>query len=359
MGRILREVAKSGQEHKMDAYHARQDIAERKEENHAPVAKPTQITAYNLETREPGDLQLNTALMLDIAHGVLKHWARWRMPEYIDIAAGWVASTWMVDTSNRLLFNAHGRFGLVGPMGTGKTRTMKLMRGMSRMPTGIVKAPITAPGLRDALDMGYTVFLDELDRQFGRGGAHLDVQSLVSAYEKDTGSLNGIGGLNQQNIYGPMVFGAKPRILTGTNGMVEDLLERAFVVTPVKADDPNDIVPDLDEAYDRIIAKVPGLFAMWGETVRYEMAESGANSLWPIHSIPKALTARQREISLPLLAVADRAVDPDMIAAHGSDLRWAMRMREATQAVLLDRGNDGAQILADVKKDMRKLGIKL
>jgi hypothetical protein len=265
----------------------------------------------------------------------------------------------MVDASNRLLFNAHGRIAFIGPMGTGKTRSMKIMRAMSRMPTGIVKAPVTAPGLRDALDAGYTVYLDEIDRQFGRGGAHLDVQSLVSAYEKDTGSLNGIGGLNQQNIYGPMVMAAKPRILTGTNGMVEDLLERSFVITPQRADDPNDQVPDLDEAYDRIIGKVPGLFAMWGELERYNVAESGANALWPIHTIPKALTARAREIALPLLAVADRGVDPDMITAHGSDLRWAIRGRESIQKVLLDRGTDGPQILSDVKKDMRKLGIKL
>lgn len=356
-GRIIQAVAQNGKEHKADAFKASQEVAERKPQK--PIARSPEIQAFDLESRNGGAPQLNTALMMDIAHGALKHWARWKRPEYIDIAAGWVASTWMVDASNRLLFNAHGRMAFIGPMGTGKTRSMKIMRGMSRNPTGIVKAPVTAPGLRDALDAGMTVYLDEIDRQFGRGGAHLDVQSLVSAYEKDTGSLNGIGGLNQQNIYGPMAMAAKPRILTGTNGMVEDLLERSFVITPEKADDPNDQVPDLDEAYDRIIGKVPGLFAMWGELERYNVAESGANSLWPIHSIPRALTARQREISLPLLAVADRAVDPDMIDAHGSDLRWAMRMRESVQAVLLDRGSDGPQILADVKKDMRKLGIKL
>lgn len=340
-------------------------------QNEKMRAKQAAVKAYRPKVSlagaiEPVDLSgndtpptLNTALMLDIAHGALKYGARWPDPFWIDIVAMWAVSTWMVDESNRLLFNAHPRLFPIAPKGSGKTRVMKITRAMSRMPTGIVKAPVTAPGLREALSAGRTIFMDEFDRQTGRGMGHLDVQSIVSAYEKDTGSLNAFGGENEQSIYGPMMLAAKPRILTGTGGFLEDLFERSFVLTMEKSADPNDPIPDLDEDFDQIISQVPDLLTMWAEAVRFDLADAGKTSIWPIHTVPKALTSRQRELALPLLAVADRAVDPDVIERQGQDLRWAVRGREAVQAALLDRGTDGNKILASVTSDMRKLGIKL
>jgi hypothetical protein len=248
---------------------------------------------------------------------------------------------------------------MIADKGSGKTRIMKIIRAFSRMSTPIVKAPVTAPGLREALDGGRTVFLDEFDRQTGRGMAHLDVQSLVSAYEADTGSLDGRGGYNTQSVYGPMMLAAKPRIVTATGGYIDDLFERSFIISPNSHNDPNDPIPDLDDMFFDITGKMPTAFKIWSEAIRWQLAREQKDTLWPIHTIPKALTARQREISLPLLAVADRAVSPEVIAANGQDLRWAIRGREAVQKVLLGRAENGPAIMTDIAKQFRNIGIKL
>ncbi len=360
MGYVVRQALKAAANTKdvKPPLEARQDRIRETAKKEKRVVATREVKPVDLSSNDKPP-ELNTALMLDIAHGALTYWARWPEPYLVDIAAMWAVSTWMVDAEKRLLFNAHPRLFPIAPKGSGKTRVMKLTRQLSREPTGIVKAPVTAPGLRDAIDAGYTVFLDEVDRQVGRGMGHLDVQSIISAYEKDTGSLNGIGGYNPQSIYGPMMLAAKPRILTGTGGYIEDLFERSFIISMESSQDPNDPIPDLDEKYEKIMDTVPDLFTMGGEAVRYELADKGKTALWPIHTVPKALTSRQRELALPLLAVADRAVDPAVIDSEGKDLRWALRAREAVQAALLDRGTDGAAILSSVKSDMAKLGIKL
>lgn len=283
-------------------------------------------------------------------HKALAYWARWESPYLIDLATLWAASTWFRDTNGILLFPAHPRLFWIGEKGSGKTRAMKIVRGMSDDPTGIVKAPVTAPGLRDALEAGRTVFLDEVDRQLGAGRAHMDVQSVISAYERDTASLNGRGGVNEQSLYGPMALAAKPRILTSTGGWIDDLFERSFILESVKHTDQEDPIPDLDDQFDDIMEKVQKVMGMWAEAVR-----PAQGLLRPIHTMPKALTARDREISSALLAVADRAVDPKVMEDTGQDLRWAIRGRTAVQNVLLGHGDNGPQIIADLNRRMKAL----
>src|ERR1700722_577991 len=323
-----------------------------------PKARVVNITPVDLGERDNAPLT-DSAMLLDIARTALTHYARFQSPEHADIATLWLASTWMADTSDRLLFAAHPRLFMIADKGSGKTRIMKVIRAMSRMPTGIVKAPVTAPGLKEALDSGMTVFLDEVDRQIGRGMGHLDVQSVISAYEADTGSLNARGGYNEQNLFGPMMLAAKPRIVNGTGGYIEDLFERSFILTPEKWTDPNDPIPDLDNMFYDITGKIPTAFKIWAEAVRWQLARERKTALWPIHSVPKALTARQREISLALLAVADRAVSPDVIAEHGSDTRWAIKARNAVQKVLLGRAENGPEIMTDIAKQLRRSGVKI
>jgi hypothetical protein len=327
-------------------------------ETKLPKARVVNIAPVDMGERENAPLT-DSAMLLDISHTVLTHYARFQTPAHADIATLWLASTWMADEQDRLLFAAHPRLFMIAPMGSGKTRIMKVIRALSRNSTGIVKAPVTAPGLKEALDAGCTVFLDEIDRQVGRGMGHLDVQSLISAYEADTGSLNARGGYNEQNIFGPMMLASKPRILSNTSGYVDDLFERSFILTPEKHNDPNDPIPDLDDLFMDVTSKIPTAFKIWSEAVRWKLANDQKTKLWPIHSVPKALTARQREISLPLLAVADRAVSPDVIVEHGNDLRWAKRGRDAVQKVLLGRADNGPQIMADVSKQLHRQGIKL
>lgn len=326
-----------------------------KKDNTPKVRAVTGITPVQFDDPERNDLPtINAAKLFDLIHGVLTYWARWDNPHDPVITTLWVASQYLAETDGPMLFGAHPRLMMIAPPGSGKTRVMKLVRAMSKNPTGIVKAPVTAPGLRDALEAHRTVFLDEIDRQFGRGGAHLDIQSLVSAYEKDTGSLNGRGGYNEQAVFGPMMLAAKPRILTSTGGYLEDLFERAFILTPVKHTNPDDPIPDLNAEFESIVDPIPKVLQMWGEAVSRE-----GDLIDPIHSVPKALTSRMREISLPLLAAADRGVDPDVIERQGQDLRWAVRGREAVQASLLGHGSNGNEILTDTVKRMKALGVKI
>lgn len=327
-------------------------------ERELPKARVVNITPVDLGDRDNAPVT-DSAYLLDIAHTILTHYARFPNRETADIATLWLASTWMADRQDRLLFSAHPRLFLIAPMGSGKTRIMKVIRAMSRMPTPIVKAPVTAPGLREALDGGRTVFLDEFDRQTGRGMAHLDVQSLVSAYEADTGSLDGRGGYNAQSVFGPMVLGAKPRIISATGGYIDDLFERSFIITPETWNNPDEPIPDLDDLFTQVTSDLPTAFKIWAEAVRWDLAREQKDLLWPIHSMPKALTARQREISQALLAVADRAVSPDVIAEKGSDIRWAVRGRNAVQKVLIGKSENGPEIMTDIARQFKKIGVKI
>jgi hypothetical protein len=311
-----------------------------------------EITPVNLEAAQPRKKELNPALLLDIMHRAATLWARWETPQQADVATLWAASTWMTDLEGKMLFDAHGRLFYIAPPGSGKTRSMKVIGAMTSNPTGIVKAPVTAYGLRNALEQGKTIRLDEIDRQMGAGRAHMDVQSVISAYERDTASLDGqSGGANEHSLFGPMMLAAKPRILTHTGGWLEDLFERSFIMTPAKHADQNDPIPDLDDQFGEITGGIQKVMPMWAQQVR-----PAEGLLRPIHSIPKALTARNREISASLLAVADRAVDPELMEANGSDVRWALRAREAVQSVLLGHGRDGAEIISDLSERMKGIG---
>jgi hypothetical protein len=319
---------------------------------HKPrIATITEIQPVNLEEQKQLP-ELNAAKMLDHIENVLNYWARFENPNYSTIVTLWIASTWLVDTEGRLLFDAHPRLFPIAYPGSGKTRLMKLVRAMARKPTGIVKAPVTAPGLRDALDATYTVLLDELDRQTGRGTAHMDVQSIISAYEADTGSLNGIGGMNEHNLFGPMMLAAKPKILTATGGFLDDLFERSFILTMVKYTKQSDPIPDLDNKFDEIVKPLGRVLQLWGEAIRPEEGK-----FRPIHTMPPKLTSRMREISAPLLAVADRAVDPDVMRATGMDVRWALKGRAAVQNVLLGHADNGAELIAELDERFKELGI--
>jgi hypothetical protein len=310
-----------------------------------------EITPVNLQAAQPKAKQLNPALLLDIMHRATTYWSRWREPWEADIAVLWAASTWMTDQEGTLLYDAHGRLMFIAPKGSGKTQDMKIIGDMSKDPTGIVKTPVTPYGLRNALEQGKTVRLDEVDRLLGAGRANLSIQSIISAYERETASLDGqSGGANEHSLFGPMILAANPRIITHTGEWVEDLLERAFILRPEKHTDQNDPIPDFDDQYDQIMDRIPKAMSMWAESIR-----PAEGRLRPIHDIPKTLTSRARQIASPLLAVADRAVDPELMETQGHDIRWALRGREAVQAALLNHGENGAEILADLSERMETL----
>lgn len=356
----LKQVAEAGKEgakKQAQAEAERREVAKR--EPHKPKVSAARVAPVELET-EPD--AINSFLLLNAMHAVYRNWARMDKHHSI-IMTLWSASTWFRDPDNVLMFSEHGRPFFIAPPQSGKTRIMKITRALCKDSTDIVKAPVTAPGVRDALEAGRTVFLDEIDRQFRNGLGHPDLQSLVSAYERGTGSLNGVGGYNPKNIFGPMVLGAKPRILTATGGWLEDLLERSWVITPEKHADIHDPIPDLDDRFETFTEAFRGVLPMWAEAVRWQQVEEGGSAkiLKPVHPIPRQLTTEPRfkEIASPLLAVADRAVDPEYMAENGSDTRWARAARESVQAVLFGHGSDGNEILAGITGKMRDLGVDI
>jgi hypothetical protein len=312
------------------------------------------IVPQNLEPEVP---QINVAQLADAMHLVFTTWARGLTPEETDLLTLWTLSTWAADSDDRLLFDAMSRLFMIAEKGSGKSRLERLIAAMSRNSTGIVTMA-TAPGVRDALTEGMTVILDEFDRMLGKTGArHMDLQALVASYQKGTASLNGVGKLNQQEAFGPMVLAAKPRILINAGEWVEDLAERSFMITPRKHTDQNDPIPDLDGQFSELCEEIKKLAQQAG---KFWWVQEQGETLTPIHSIPKALTGRQREISSHILAMGDRAVNPLIVAEQGSDIRWAIRARNAVQAVLFGYStSDGERQIQIIRDRFAEMGIDL
>lgn len=319
----------------------------------------TTITPENVEEEVPA---IPAARLLSQMSNVYQYWARYKTQAERDVLALWAASTWFASADGRLLFNEHPRVIWLADPESGKTRGMKLTRAMSRNPTAIGKGRITAPGVREALENGMTVFIDEYDRRVGRGMRNEELQELVGAYEAETGSIDGSGGYDEHPIFGPMMIGAKPRLRTGTQGYLEDLFTRAFILTPEKYENPRDPIPELDEDFDEVVTPIPIILERWTAALRkdlYANAKVPAKAKFrPIHDIPAEFTARQRDLVKPLLAVADRAVDPDWVAEHGSDVRWAKRGRAAVRELLTGQGSTLSEILDNLDAKFKALGME-
>lgn len=302
---------------------------------------------------DPVETRLNSAFILDAARRFFEHFGRWPNPESVVVAVLWVASTHFRTSTGGLLFRTHPRLFHIAPMNSGKTRLMKLEKALSHNPTGIVKAPVSSYGLRDAFSERKTVFLDEVDRQIGGGQRHLDTQSIISAYEEDTASLNSGRGSEQKEIFGPMTLAAKAGILTGTGPFVKDLFQRSFILTPEHSDD---VIPRLDSEFEEAAKLLRQGLAMFGASARPENPE---DRLWPVHGVPRRLAARDLDLAGPLLAVADRAVDPETVDMYGTDIRWAQLGRAAVQKILLDHGSNGEEIRANLLKMFTSMGIEI
>lgn len=293
---------------------------------------------------------MNGAAILDLVHMIHEYYGRWKYPEWTDVATLWCAHTWFRDMDGQLMFDSSGRLGYVAPPGSGKSRLMRTTRAMSCNPTKLVSTDVTAPGVRMALHNGMTVFLDEFHRTVGAGRGKEALQSIVTGgYDHEGGSLNGIGGVNEQGNFGPIAFAAQPRIITGTQDMVKDIFERSFMILPEAA---HDQVPDLDAQFSERTTKAARALELWAAEERPYAAEDG--KFWPVHEVPSTLRNRARQIAMPLLAVADRAVDPKLTEGDGLDLRWATRARESVQAVLLGVGSP-KRVMAEVEEEFRKM----
>lgn len=318
----------------------------------ARLRQDVEITPRKLSRRQ--DVAVNSARLLDTMHWMFAQYGRWPSPASLDLAVLWAASTHFRDVHGNLVFAAHPRLFFIAPKGSGKSRLMEEVGSVCHDWTGLVDTMVTAPGLREALYHGMTITLDEFDREIGSGRANMEIQKFVAAYKESSGSLDARGGgLNQQSSFGAMMLGAKERILTATGGWVDDLFERSFIITPERSPEK---IPHMDGEYEKLSAAIRNGLAWWGES---ERPDDPKEKLWPIHDVPEKLTGRQLEISEALFAVADRAIDPEKIANEGSDVRWAIRARDAAEAVLVGHGDSAPEIMDDIAAQLAAMGVEL
>lgn len=325
--------------------------------------------------RRTDDDRIDGKLLLNLVASILEWWARWPDQESLIAATLFVAMTHFVDDDEKLVFDAAPRFMFIAPKGSGKTRMMRIMRAMTRNPTGILTPTTTAPGLKEALSNHKVPFLDEAQRVFGTTGtAQQAMQGLITGgYTQDTESLNARGGENSQNVFGAWVLGARPSILAANgrnvgggsdeDGPLSDLFERSFRCVPKKS---RDAIPDFDSRYRALTSAANVALELWGAQERPVPTDEDAHpTLTYIHTIPESLTARDREISIALLAVADRALplnpdDPMWADLDDKDpLKWAKLGRRAVEKMLLGHGTNGNEMIAEMRSQMEAAGITL
>ena len=320
--------------------------------------------AFTMPAKSSGALDLRHAnkhmpegaRFLDITHLILGHYARFPNRWVQDLATIYTALTHFTDDEGAPVFSAIPHWLIVGSHGSGKTRAAKVMRAMMREPTGIA-VRYTMPGVRNALNNHQVPFLDELQRYFVTGRSYQDLQAIIAgSYSEESTTLDGIGGgPNDRDAYGPMVLIGQPRLITNTGDTLDDLLERSIVVPWEKSYDD---IPELDDEFHNLTDGVRNLLSLWGAAERpIPNQQNKTPKLWPIHGVPAELQARAAEIAKAPLAVADRAVNPEIVQQNGNDIRWALRAREAIVKVFKGHGNDPSTLADDIESKLKSMGL--
>lgn len=269
-----------------------------------------------------------------------------RIEDVITVAL-WIASTWFVEPTSaqgmingELLFEAHPRILLIGDPASGKNRVMKIMRSLVRNPSIIGTGKVTAVGVRNLLNHGKTVFVDEFHKRVGTTGRrNSDLQEDILAYSRDAGSIDGMGGEdNERNLFGPIVLAAQPSILKGMQGdALNDLFQRCFIITLHPAAKR---VRNLDAQFESDCADVRKALEVWCSGLyETEMRGHTSKKYTAIHTMPDIFKGRLLECADVVCAVADRAVNPDIMTGGEQDTEWGKFARSASQLLLTGRGD--------------------
>lgn len=304
------------------------------------------------------------ALILDFVRDVLKYWAYWPDEHALNLATLWTAHTWFTHQDGTLLFNATPRLMIIAPKQSGKTRMLHLIGAMSRNPKGPAVGVVTAHGVKNAMAAKRTLLLDEGHRMFL--GRRLDLQGILTGgYTPKSVTLNGYKGEdNDQDIFGPVVIGAQDKLIDSLKSEdLDDLKDRSFIIRPRIVPrwyeegmdiekgwvqpDGRILIPQLDPEFEDNTAAIAGVLSDWAASECIE-----GKKLRNLHSINTDLDSRAYEISIPLCAVADRAVDYSFGEGTPERVRWSIMAREAVCALRL---NTGSHSLDAVKESMDKL----
>lgn len=357
---IAREVAHAAHDKLQTEPTARENTEIAKRHPHYVVKETLGITPKDLATEIPA---VDSSLLLKYICKILTTYARFSKPEHVVTIALWIAGTWFVEPTEhgmidgQLCFEAFPRLFLIGDPSAGKNRVMKILRKLVRNPTVIGTVKVTSYGVQRALEDGMTVFIDEYHKWVGtQGTRNPDLQQAVLAYSREAGAIDGKQGkYNEYAAFGPVVLAAQPKIESGNRGEeLQDLFERSFIIRMQEHDDPDDVIPDLDENFEADCEELRIAMELWAAGI-YETVLAGRKSkkYVPVHSMPRVLTSRQREISIPLLFVSDIAVDPDVLAEHGEDTLWAEMARNAVLVTLRGRGDNVAAVMGSLAAKFR------
>lgn len=349
------QIAEQAAKEKQAALAQEAALVQQEETPLVHVADTVVITPRDLNVETPA--LPSHLLVLHIAR-ILCKYARFRRIEDVISLALWIASTWFVEPTSAqgmlngtLLFEAHLRVLLIGDPESGKNRVMKIMRKLVRNPSIIGTGKVTAVGVRNLLNHGKTVFIDDLHDRLGMTGRrNSDLKDELLAYSREAGSIDGAEGKdNERDLFGPIVMASQPQILKGMQGdALTDLFQRCLIITLHPA---ADVVPRLDEEFETDCENIRKALELWGAAL-YETSMRGRKGAryTPVHTMPTEFRGRRLECAEVLCAVADRAVNPEKIAAEGSDTEWAEQARAACKLLLLSRG-DVSQVAATLKAE--------
>jgi hypothetical protein len=327
------------------------------------VKDTTGITPVDLTVEVPA---VDSSTLLKYICQVLTTYARFEKPEHVITIALWIASTWFAEPTStgmdngKLMFEAHPRLMLIAEKSSGKNRVMKILRRLVRNPSIIGTGVVTSYGVRNELSAGRTVFIDEYHKRVGTTGKkQSDLQEDVLAYSREAGSIDGRGGtINEQSLFGPIVLAAQPSIRHGLQGeALDDLFDRCFIIPMPHHVNPADKIPHLDEEFERKCKDLHDTLELWGAALYEGMAGRMSKKYLPIHPMPEHLTGRLLEVSEVLAAVADRAVNPDVMEANfkatgvAKDTEWAEMCRDAVQVLKLGHTNDPRKMMERLAQD--------
>lgn len=359
--RSLEKVADGEQERQAQIEQANAEQAAKRKQ--VAVAEKAQLAfgpvqPLDLNTVAKDD-PINGARLLDGLASVLEYYARFPRRADVALTTLWIAGTHWRTIDGNLAFRAWPRWGAIAAPDSGKTRLLELIQALSYSPSDIELSP-TEPAVRELITNGDTVLLDELQRVVGRGEAMRKLQAYITGgYKMGAGSSNARGGgINKKPLYGPLAFGALPSLTDNTGHFLDDLVTR--VMPLVLMEKSFDTIPDQDNDWDMITTGFSRQLSNWGaEQMPIPTKEVPKPVLWPVHSVPGELSARQRELAKSYFAIADRARDPHVVRETGADTRWARVARQAVLEVTSGQGDTSAEVLSSVESRMAELGIKI
>ncbi len=250
-------------------------------------------------------------------------------------------ATWAVGTYFHDCFLAFPRLDLRGEMGSGKSKALQILAAMSF--SGLLRvSPTPAVLFRLAEAFRPTLCLDEIEGL--AAGDKREILAILNAGYKAGGRVDRCEGDDHQvrsyAVYCPVALAG----ITGLNRVTED---RAITMVLTKGMDPLRLNADVNPDDPRF-AQLRDVCFRLALLRRREVAEA-----YKEYRLPEWLLGRERELWLPLLAVASLA-DREAELGALEDLLALAKEQGEERAGLSDEGETLLAILADSLRETQE-----